>query len=548
MSFLSPIWLTALIPWAALTFWLLQGRRPAVSVPFLALWQTRLPLPRPRRKRQVLPLAIIMALLAALLAIVAGAQPTFPDWRSRDAFMATLIVDRGLTMSAQTPVGPRYVAAVQSLVDAIPPRQRSGKLELIAVPGSGPIETTIADAVNTVRSIPPTARDTTGLIIDSVAAHLASGRAPVLAITDKSLEPRDRLIRIPPESAVQDVGIALLAARERPAPQVMVRLRNQSSLKTAKLTVSCDGQPEQQTIALPDTGQTRDYFFNPAKLGTTVTAELSVADDLPANNRAWLVRTGTWPRIEPRTPVPAELRRLIAAYQHSRPATDDSSGLVIVSDPAQLPADSPGVLLQSPQGHAVSGVVQVTQHALTAHVGWEQMPMPISIGGEPPAGWIPLVSVAGHPVVAVRADGPRQVWVGFDAPAWARTADYVVFWTNVFDWLGGPADRFAAYPLSEWTPQWKVTEPGPFEPGTWPGLYRRSDGALRAFNAPDVVAPPPQQTNWRDQIKRIRADSGRLELSNVLISAAATCLVIAASTWKKSRRATPAPADAGLAV
>lgn len=548
MSFLSPIWLAALIPWAAVTLWLLQGRRPAVSVPFLALWQTRVPVPRPRRKREVLPLAIVMALLAALLAIVAGAQPAIPDWRSRNLLVATLIVDRGLTMSAQTPAGPRYVCAVQGLVDAIPPRQRSGKLELITVPGNGPVETTFADAVKTVQSLPPTARETTSLVDEAVAAQLAAGAGSVLVITDKSIGPRDRLIRIPPEGAIHDVGIAMLAARERPSPQVMVRVRNQSNLPSATLTVSCNGHQERQTIALPHAGQTSDYFFNPSKLGTIVTADLAVSDDLPANNRAWLVRTGNSPAIEPRVPVSAELRRLIAAYQRSRPSTDDSSRLVIVNDLAQLPADSPAVLLQSSREHSVSGPVQATAHLLTGHVAWEQMPMPIAIGGDPPAGWTTLMSVAGHSIVAVRPDGPRQVWVGFDAPAWTTAADYVVFWTNIFDWAAGPADRFAAYPLSEWTPEWRPADPGQMEPGMWPGLYRRSDGATRAFNAPDVVIPSPQPSDWRNQLKTISAASRRLDLFGALLIAAAAAMVIAAATWKKSRRASPAINDVHLNV
>lgn len=548
MAFISPIWLTALIPWAAVTLWLLQGRRPAVSVPYLALWHTQIPLPQPRRKREVLPLAIVMALLAALLAIIAGAQPAISGWPSRNRWSAMLIVDCGLTMSAQTSGAPRYVAAVQSLVDAIPPAQRSNTLELVVVPGTKPVETTWDEVMKTVRSIPPTARDTNRLMIDTVAAQLARGSGPVLAITDKSLDARDRLIRIPPEGAIQDAAIVLFAARAQPVPQVMVRVRNQSKLRSAILSVSCEGRSEHQTVALPDVGQTRDYFFNPPKLGTVIAAELAARDDLPANNRAWLVRTGSAPAIEARTPLSAELRRMIAAYQHSRPPSDESTRLIITADITQLPADAPGVVLQLSQEHSITGTLQARPHALTAHVAWEQMPMPVSTGGEPPAGWSTLVSVDGRPILAVRPDGPHRVWVGFDAPAWPTTADYVVFWTNVFDWVAGPENRFAAYALNQWTPEWKPTEPGPFEPGMWPGLYRRSDGALRAFNPPDVVVPPPQRTDWRDRLKTLRAASNRFDLSKPLLIAATACVVLAAATWKKSRPATPAPTDSRLFV
>ena len=39
MFLAAPIWLLALIPWAALAVWMLWGRRERVGVPFLALWQ-----------------------------------------------------------------------------------------------------------------------------------------------------------------------------------------------------------------------------------------------------------------------------------------------------------------------------------------------------------------------------------------------------------------------------------------------------------------------------------------------------------------------------
>lgn len=549
MSFVSPIWLTALIPWGTLAVWLLQGRRAPVSVPFLALWQSRVPVPRPRRKREVLPLAVVMALLAALLSLLAAAKPTISASSSREALHATLIVDRGLTMSAQTPAGPRYFAAAQALIDAIPPKQRSGHVELIALPGGDPVETTWDQCAKAVQSMPPTARDTHALVSESVSARLATASAsPVFVITDQPLQGRERLVRISPEGTIQNVGITLLAARERPAPQVMVRVRNQSNLRTATLTVTFDGQSQRQTITLPNRPEEHDYFFNPPRLGSVIAAELNANDDLPANHRAWLVRTGAWPAIELRTAVSPELGRMIEAYQRSRPPSAESSRVLILSNPADLPADGAAILLQSMQEQSVSGRVQAAAHSITEHVSWEQMPMPVGVAGEPPAGWRTLVSVGGHPIVAVRPDGPRQVWVGLDAPAWAQTADYVVFWANVFDWVAGPGEQFAGYPLSAWTPEWKPSEPSRFEPGMWPGLYRRSDGAVRAFTAPDVILPPVQETNWREQVRKLSAAANRVDLSSSLLIGAAACLVIAAATWKRSKRASAIVPEARVSV
>jgi len=39
-------------------------------------------------------------------------------------------------------------------------------------------------------------------------------------------------------------------------------------------------------------------------------------------------------------------------------------------------------------------------------------------------------------VVAIRQDPIRQVWVGFSSDQFQHRADFVIFWTAVFDWLG----------------------------------------------------------------------------------------------------------------
>jgi hypothetical protein len=533
MIFSSPIWLIALVPWSALSVWLLQGRRPQALVPFMALWQTQEPVDRPRRKLQVLPLAVLMMLLAALCAILAGAGPFLASRHAANELHATLIVDRGLTMSARPAGMLRYVQAVRQWVDAIPMEQRSGKINLLIVPGEGSIRTSVAKCVGLISTISPTARDTSRLLPEIVGAQLAATSGPVFVASDQPLAPRDRLIQVAPEGAVQDVAIALLAARQNPVAQVMVRVRNQSSLRTADLAVTSGRYSERQTIQLPEIGRTRDYFFNPPALGTVVSAQLFVQDDVSADDQAWLVREGSSPRIEPRTALDPALGRMIEAYQRSRPATDDSPRLAIAGDAAQLPADAPGILVQHTSATPTSGAVQVVAHAITAHVAWEQLPIPLEIVADPPAGWTPVVSIAGRPIVAVRPAGPRQVWVGFDAPNWSRTPDFVVFWTNVFDYAGGGEGHFASHPLSDWSSQWKPSAPTISGPGLWPGLYRRSDGALRAFDAPDILLRASPHTDWRAHLRTVRGSNARIDLSGALLIAATACIVVASMTWRR---------------
>jgi hypothetical protein len=536
MALASPIWLLALIPWGAMTLWLLQARRARVAVPYLPLWESNAAVPPPRRKMQSLPLAVLLALLAALLGVLAGARPTIRWAGAGEQTPVTVIVDRGLRMSAQDNGEPRYLEAAGAMINALPAFERSRPVELFPVPGSAPIQTTFADCAKALGSVPPTARDTRDVLAGSIAARLGATSGPVVVITDAAIAARDRLIQVSPGSVVHDAGIALLAARDLPVPQVMVRVRNQSDLKAASIVVSCDDRKERQTVELPPRNGTRDYFFTPPRLGTVVSAELVVKDDLPADDRAWLVREGNRPAIEAATALPAELRRLIDAYQRSRPATDGSSRLAIVGAPAQLPSSAPAVLIASAPAASISGAIQAAAHPVTAHVAWDQMPMPLGIAGEAPAGWTPLVSVNGRPIVAVRPDGPRQLWVGFTAPSWPTMPDYVVFWTNVFDWAGGGGASFTGHPLADWSPEWKPAEPGIAEAGMWPGLYRRSDGALRAFNPPDVVFAPPPHTDWKNQLAALGGSSHSLDVSGRLLVAAAACIVLASLCWKRRRK------------
>ena len=550
MSFTSPIWLLGVLPWAGLALWLLQARRQRVGVPYLALWHSNLAVPPPRRRMQSIPPAILLMLLAALMAILVAARPTINRADSGGQTPVTLIVDRGLTMSAKGNAEVRYLEAARAMFDALPAGERSRPVELFPVPGAGPIQTTFADCLKSLSSIAPTAWDTKDLLLGSIGAHLAATSGPVLVISDASLAARDRLIQISPGSIVHDAGIVLLAARDLPVAQVMVRVRNQSDLKAASIVLKCDGREERQAIELPPRNNTADYFFDPPDLGTVVSAELVVNDNLPADDRAWLVREGNRPAIEAATALPPELRRLIDAYQHSRPATDGSSHLTIVGSAAQLPSSAPAVLVPTaPAGTAsISGAIQAAAHPVTAHVAWDQMPMPLDVDGDAPAGWTPLVSINSRPIVAVRPDGPRQLWVGFTSPGWSTMPDFVVFWTNVFDWAGGGGASFVGHPLADWSPEWKPIEPGKGEAGMWPGLYRRSDGALRAFNPPDVIFPPPLHADWKNQLAALGSNSHLLDLSGPLIVAAAACIVLASLCWKPRREPAGAVRDIPVSV
>jgi len=55
--------------------------------------------------------------------------------------------------------------------------------------------------------------------------------------------------------------------------------------------------------------------------------------------------------------------------------------------------------------------------------------------------------------------------------------------------------------VNDWTPEWKPIEANVSD--QWPGLYRRGDGAVRAFNPPDVPIPTPLPiTDWAREDRR----------------------------------------------
>src|SRR5690348_11222794 len=117
MAFLSPIWLFALVPWTALTVWLLWGRRKRVEVPFLDLWRGPVRSPRATRAVQVPPVALACAIAAMLLSILGMAVPMIGAGGGEPL---VIIFDRGLTMSG------RLDATVRAANDEIVRRFRNG--------------------------------------------------------------------------------------------------------------------------------------------------------------------------------------------------------------------------------------------------------------------------------------------------------------------------------------------------------------------------------------------------------------------------------------
>jgi hypothetical protein len=197
----------------------------------------------------------------------------------------------------------------------------------------------------------------------------------------------------------------------------------------------------------------------------------------------------------------------------------------------------------------------VADHPVTRNLTWADVGSPAVATIDPPAGWTQVVTAGGKVWVAVREQPIKAVWVAFETADWARSSEYVVFWANVFNWLGAGGERFAAHPVGtlegDWTPVELSPSVAPPEPKLWPGLYRRADGTLRALMPPELSeAAASPQTDWHERLRRALADApeGGLELAPALALAALVCLGGAALLWKRSNGPTRAnPSQPGAA-
>lgn len=533
MRFVTPIWLLALIPWTVLAVWMLWGRRASAAVPFLALWREGDVRPNSDRWVQPPPIAIALLLLAILLTILAAGSPALSTARGP---RIAIVIDRGITMSARDGESgdgdsTRYAQALREVMKQV---GDSSIARVVTVPGAGGAGAQVAASLETIA---PTAIDTSADVEQAVLRLSGAGDDPVVVVTDAPLRGvAPRLIVVPPAPLIANVGIAHVAARETPSAQVMVRLGAQPPSKQT-VVVTSDGERVERTFDAPGMA-----FIDMPRLGRTIEVALATGDALFADDRAWLVRESGWPRIEAMAMLAAELSRMVETYRKLRPPRDDARTVSIVDDLNHAAGEA--VILApaeaTPEAPAAGGAgITVVDHPITAGVTWSEVVADARMGAPAPAGFGALVAGGERVAVAVREAPPRQVWVALDGAAFPRRADYVVFWTNVFDWLGQGGETFASHPVESLGVSWRRITDGPAdaEAGLWPGLYERSDGTLRAVNAPAVTLPPPlTASDSRARLSRASSTGiGDRSLAPYLLLGALACALGAAVRWPARR-------------
>ncbi len=536
MAFLSPIWLLALLPFAAFAAWVLIGRRARARVPFLPLWNVPEQLRRPKKGWEPPPLAIVLALLATLATLLAVSQPTLS--LSGDARTVTVLVDRGATMSAAGPTGqPRFRESIDDVSKALAARAEPTRIHLVDVlhpdATSDPVEPA---------SLRRTAVDTSAALRPLVS-HYARQTGPTLIVTDRDLGPLpEHLIRVAPATTVRNAGITSLA--HRPG-QLMVTVRA-THAATRTLRVTTGTRTTSRSLDLPAAAPLTVFLNVPDETSDTIESTLEGGDDFAGDDTARLVRRGSWPVVETRTAAPDEVRRMVAIYTRHRPTTESSTRVAIAA-PGQLRADEPGVVLAPADTSIAADSFRAADHPLTRGVVWPSSTEPLAVAAKGPGeGWTPVTWVGDRVILAVR-DGPaRQAWIGLDSPAFARTPGFVVLWTSLLDWVGAGGDGLASLPLDALPSGAARLTPAPpdTDPARWPGVFETPTGQVAANAGPATFGSAP--TDWQARLARWPGtDAGGVALAPWLAVTAAALLLAAAGTWERRRRTAGvrAPAD-----
>lgn len=246
-------------------------------------------------------------------------------------------------------------------------------------------------------------------------------------------------------TAAPSVGLFGIESVMAAHDQFMVRVLNFGPARQASLVVERNGQSAVQPLDLPMAGEARNYFIPIAPDVTNVNVTLKDAEPDMRGRSVELVRRQSWPMVKALSPLPEALQRMTEVYAARRPASSESPSIAIVTgDAAKLDGGAGVVIADATQ--PVNGTPEVVTHAVIRGIDWSAELVDARVAAAPAAGWTPLVTVADRMVVGVHEQPARQAWIGFDSPAMARKPEFVVFWTNVFNWVGQGGEAFEPIP------------------------------------------------------------------------------------------------------
>ncbi|HUB27843.1 MAG TPA: hypothetical protein VL992_20635, partial [Tepidisphaeraceae bacterium] len=282
-------------------------------------------------------------------------------------------------------------------------------------------------------------------------------------------------------------------------------------------TLSLTSAPP-QIIQLPPRGAEKNYFINLSAADSIIRAHIAPGGAISADDVFAAVRRQAWPRLEIRTPLAPEIRRMVDVYQRLRPPGPDSQLLPITA------SDSSGACIRIPPPTAefnpISASLAIEPSVLTSGIDFSDLAANCTAGDLPNAAdWHILIRSGPRPLLAIRQSPSRQVWIGFHSPAWSATPEFVIFWTKVFDWAGHGADTYS------WQPAHLPDHPAP-------GLFAHD---TLAINAPALPLDPPPATNWQRQLQLAEsvAPPGSPDASRWLLLSSILFLAISAALWPR---------------
>jgi hypothetical protein len=538
MRFIWPIWLAGLVPWTALVIWLLLELRRKVRVPFLALWP---PVEAPPRRRGLRPpgLALSAALLGLLLAVLAAARPQLNLPAGHQQPPLSIVLDRGLTMSARQDGQLRFARLARELHQAMLPLVgRNAPVTLHVIPGQR-LSLDSGNWLQSVLALGPTAVDTQELLPAALAGARLSGAQTVIAISDRQLaNSESRFVQVAPVGSVDNVAITVVAARKEPRPQVMVGISSSMALSQAALQVDSDGARARQLVTLPQAGR-GTYFLDLPRLGDVVEAHIDVADAIGADNSAYLVLAQPWPKLEARGSLPPEMQRMLGVYASQQPP-GAASRIVTISADQPLAAGETGIRLAPAGTLQAQGPAKVTQHPVTEAIDWSAVLRDARLAPAP-AGedWTTLVAAGSAAAVAIRTEPAPQIWCGISSHRWPMTPQYVMFWKNALDWLGQGTGQYSAQATGQLGGGWRalMTRGGQETPaGWWPGVYANGWGGRVAVNAPPAGPMATSVPDWRQHLQSVLGDRpGGREIGQEMMLAAVALGALSILLWPRRR-------------
>ncbi len=469
MTLLYPLGLLSLIAvpvLIALSLW--RWRRRELVVPSLLLWRDVAAAwrqaPHARRRRRADPLLILrVAVAIALAAALCG-----PVWlaASRGAHRLAIVLDRSASMAARRPDGPtRWRVARDELLKRLVSLEATDRVEIVAIPPPAgrptPPELDPRQAASALLALEPSEAPVEPKELVRAAVQ-ALGRRPearAIVATDAPLEGLPAGVSVLATGApVRDLGIVAFAARpaQDAATEVLVAVANASDQPASTdVVLFADGREVgRRKAAVPPRG--REPVVLDAKLGnsTVLEARLTTADDLAADDFAWLARAAGPLRIAwvggenyllrralaiqsgvelldlpgpPAGAVPPGTE--LAVYYRAVPRKLTEGRVVLVAPGAPVGGLRPGPLVEAAEAEAVAPRDPLLAAVRLEGVALGRVPKPVL-----PAGFETLVAAGGVPVIGRwREGGATLLYVGADPAGsdWPLHPSFPIFWANV---------------------------------------------------------------------------------------------------------------------